>query len=496
MTVKFEDSTELSNHCLFCYPGHIIAAGTITDSITFTSNSSNPQPGIWNGIRISDSYDSSQFNYCNFKYAYSNNFTTGWGTGKIKNCNFTYNNTGIWQGFHILIDSCNFKNNNYGIYKISYSAVSNSNISNNTVGINCHTNTWITNCIIDSNQTGVENFHQDCLASHCIVRNNQYGITTANTTVYPNNTMLISNSIIDSNAVAGIVFITGGGTKVDSCEIKYNGTGIIDSGGVHQNKIIRNKIENNSVGISLGTASDPIFCNKICNNTVYGLRSFMTSNANVHNNYWCTPDSISTQAIIFDGNDSTGLGFINFLPFSPDTAQCYDCANIIMYATAICASDSFTNNGSATAFIINSLPPYNYSWNTFPVQTTQTATGLNVGYYTVCITDSMLCSVCSSVFVCDSTNPPLNVNEILSDKSFTLFPNPVFDNMTLLVPDFVSKAELRIFSVLGELKYSSTIVQPKTDIDISTLSQGIYIAEIATGNNISRRKFIKQKNIR
>jgi hypothetical protein len=45
-------------------------------------------------------------------------------------------------------------------------------------------------------------------------------------------------------------------------------------------------------------------------------------------------------------------------------------------------------NGSATVAPNGGTPPYTYSWNTSPVQTTQTATGLKAGVYTVTVTDS------------------------------------------------------------------------------------------------------------
>jgi hypothetical protein len=46
------------------------------------------------------------------------------------------------------------------------------------------------------------------------------------------------------------------------------------------------------------------------------------------------------------------------------------------------------SNGSATVTPNGGTPPYSYSWNTNPVQTTQTATGLIAGVYTVTVTDS------------------------------------------------------------------------------------------------------------
>ena len=46
------------------------------------------------------------------------------------------------------------------------------------------------------------------------------------------------------------------------------------------------------------------------------------------------------------------------------------------------------NNGSATVSPSGGVPPYSYSWNSSPIQTTQTATGLRAGVYTVTVTDS------------------------------------------------------------------------------------------------------------
>ncbi|MFM6956245.1 MAG: T9SS type A sorting domain-containing protein, partial [Ignavibacteria bacterium] len=46
------------------------------------------------------------------------------------------------------------------------------------------------------------------------------------------------------------------------------------------------------------------------------------------------------------------------------------------------------SNGSATVSPNGGIPPYSYSWNSSPVQTTQTTTGLRAGVYTVTVTDS------------------------------------------------------------------------------------------------------------
>jgi len=50
------------------------------------------------------------------------------------------------------------------------------------------------------------------------------------------------------------------------------------------------------------------------------------------------------------------------------------------------------NNGSATVTPTGGVTPYSYSWNTLPVQTNATATGLTSGLYTVVVIDANGCS--------------------------------------------------------------------------------------------------------
>ena len=46
----------------------LIAEGTISDSITFTANSSSPVVGLWDQILLIGSNLYAKFNYCNFNY--------------------------------------------------------------------------------------------------------------------------------------------------------------------------------------------------------------------------------------------------------------------------------------------------------------------------------------------------------------------------------------------------------------------------------------------
>jgi gliding motility-associated-like protein len=57
------------------------------------------------------------------------------------------------------------------------------------------------------------------------------------------------------------------------------------------------------------------------------------------------------------------------------------------------------STGNATVTPAGGTSPYSYSWNTLPVQTNATATGLAAGTYTVTVTDNNLCSTSANVTI-------------------------------------------------------------------------------------------------
>ena len=99
VTIKFADATQLEIR-----QANLISSGTITDSITFTSNSNNPQPGIWSGVYL-NSCNNISFNYCNFLYS-NYGLPDGGSNANISNSVFNYNITGLSNGcVQWLVDS-------------------------------------------------------------------------------------------------------------------------------------------------------------------------------------------------------------------------------------------------------------------------------------------------------------------------------------------------------------------------------------------------------
>ena len=63
--------------------------------------------------------------------------------------------------------------------------------------------------------------------------------------------------------------------------------------------------------------------------------------------------------------------------------------------------------GSATANPTGGISPFTFIWNTSPVQSTQTATGLSAGIYSVTITNAIGCTSTASVSIMPPPNQPL-----------------------------------------------------------------------------------------
>ena len=428
VVVKFADNQQLEIR-----QGTLIANGTSTDSITFTSNSSSPTPGIYVGVYLNGDM-TSQLIYCNFYYAayglngaYSNSpvFT-------VRHCKIMYNINGISSrtstNTTILLDSCDIEYNT-GQAEDGFNNITNCIISNNQNGIaNCRN---INNCFVDYNGYGI--YYPTGNILNCFIRHNGVGIFhgysgTINNCVITNNqngirniesNETITNCVIDSNSTGIYIHYNAGLTGnniIQNCDIEYNSTGIDDQNRGLRSFYTKNKIDNDSIGILLVTTIDSFYCNSICNNTLFGLKYTWLSNTNcVANNYWCITDSATIQTLIYDGYDNISYGIVSFMPL-----------------------DSVCSPGIATS--VNEI---------------------------------------------GKENLPLNI-----------YPNPAVEFITLELMANSSKTEIKIFNTLGELMNYSISTNQKVKIDISNLSDGVYILEVVSGENISIQKFIKQKNSR
>jgi gliding motility-associated-like protein len=122
-------------------------------------------------------------------------------------------------------------------------------------------------------------------------------------------------------------------------------------------------------------------------------------------------------------------------------------------------------NGWATAQAQNGYPPYNYQWNTIPMQSTATATDLCAGIYLVTVTDD---SLCSRVRMVNITQP---------DSLYLI----IKDSLSILCYNECS-GSLTISAIGGTQPYEFLWNNSITDTVISSVCAGLYSVTVTDKN--------------
>jgi hypothetical protein len=326
VTLKFDDDV-----CLEIREGTLIAIGNSTDSITFTSNSANPVPGIWKGIVFNDPVDF-QTDYCNYKYA-------------DKALNFL-----PWNSVNVIIQHSYFYNNIKCIPQSNNFSLRLSSFNNNSLGIGVANNCIIDSCTFVSNVTAV-NVAGDGRITNSIFTNNDMGLILGSVGKY-----LIENCTFCNNKTGcynSPSLPSGKNDSLINCNFSLNGIGLkapfnCMTENIFTNNdtalwvsfimdtafnIFNNFIYQNQIGLVFEGGGN-ITNNKICNNTLYNLQYSATNNMVIADNCWCETDSIRIQSKIYDGYTNVSFGLIQFTPFIScdssiiDSIPSIDCSTI------------------------------------------------------------------------------------------------------------------------------------------------------------------------
>jgi hypothetical protein len=164
-------------------------------------------------------------------------------------------------------------------------------------------------------------------------------------------------------------------------------------------------------------------------------------------------------------------------------------------ATQVTSGTPVTLGASATS-VTETSPTYTYTWSS-PTGFTSTDQNPSVSptsntTYTVIVTNSAIgCSDTATVTVTvdgSSTNVE-GYNE--SDSKILIYPNPTQNIINLTVPASIESFETQLMDIYGKV-ISRSINQ--TTVDLTQLSNGIYIIEIkVNGKSIQRNKVILNK---
>jgi len=173
----------------------------------------------------------------------------------------------------------------------------------------------------------------------------------------------------------------------------------------------------------------------------------------------------------------SGMGAGTYIVTTTDAMGCSRADTVIItQPTLLTNTKSKTDvscfngtNGTATVIVGGGTPGYAYSWNTSPVKTTATATGLSAGTYIVTITDTNGCIKYDTVNITQPTQMTSAVTK--TDASCNADTN--------------GTASVTVSGATAPYTYSWT--NGKTTPAISNLSAGRYIVTITDGKGCTKQ---------
>jgi hypothetical protein len=135
-------------------------------------------------------------------------------------------------------------------------------------------------------------------------------------------------------------------------------------------------------------------------------------------------------------------------------------------------------------------PPYDYQWNTMPIQLGDTARGLFGGTYEVRVRDSAGCIIREQV----SLDAWVNIDEPEFGGKMTLLPNPNRGDFWLKIElNSPQDMELHIFDMKGQLVYLESLghhTSLKKHLQLHQLPAGLYLLQIQAETEMVREKLL------
>jgi len=143
------------------------------------------------------------------------------------------------------------------------------------------------------------------------------------------------------------------------------------------------------------------------------------------------------------------------------------------------------NNGSATVSVSGGTPGYTYSWNTIPVSTTASVTGLTAGTYKCTITDTKSCTKKVTFIITEPIAKPGDSPDASLD--IRAYPNPTSGVVML---SFNNLSEERFSVRVSDLTGRMLFEEEKTAgkglnefmYDFTSFSKGVYFINVSAGD--------------
>ncbi|MBW8051180.1 MAG: T9SS type A sorting domain-containing protein [Cytophagales bacterium] len=247
--------------------------------------------------------------------------------------------------------------------------------------------------------------------------------------------------------------------------------------------------------INLNTTADS---NVSCNGGTEGVATvILTGGISPYDYRWSTGDStIATTNVT---NTVTGLLAGSYSVTITDANGCPAIGGVVITEpdsiVLTTGSDSATagnNDGKAWVIVSGGTQPYLYQWSDSAGQTSDTATGLPAGFYTVVVTDSNGCKDSASVAVSEITGI-FNLLPPLAGFNLQVYPNPNTGQFTLSI-DLTKKTNtlIKLYHISGKRIFAESLPNlvglVNLSLDLSKYPKGIYYLQIVTDGGVITKK--------
>ncbi len=167
----------------------------------------------------------------------------------------------------------------------------------------------------------------------------------------------------------------------------------------------------------------------------------------------------------------------------------------LQLSVSIHADSMNTGTGSVLVTVSEGTAPYGYLWSTG--STSVVITGLNVGNYSVTVTDVNGCEASGIYTVANDTTGNVSSGQTI-DLSYSIYPNPADGLLNVQVSAVVSgEIRLRLYNAIGqkvmEQSYSNALAI-NAIMNVSILEEGIYFLRLENNSKTAVSRIVVMRN--
>jgi hypothetical protein len=287
--------------------------------------------------------------------------------------------------------------------------------------------------------------------------------------------------------------------------------GAFQENGGGQSDVFIAKFSSCNTPLNAGTINGPTTVCKGQNMVIYSVPAI----ANATSYAWILPagasgsSSSSSITVNFDttamsgsikvkGQNNCGLGAESSLQI---TVNNNPYAYFSLYPDTLLLHQYYAIN------MASGTPPLSYFWDwgdsTHDTLPYPSHTYSNAGFYTICLTITNA-NGCNNTY-CDSSYlskdyeamiyvnviPPTGLTEFSAKKSFSVYPNPVSNQLSIEAKNNKEKLNFEIINSIGQVVYKG-ILQEKIIVPTANFASGVYLIKLENGKVFEFKKIVKE----